>query len=75
MSGSVCLSKQSLDVAFLGGLMNTPCLFKACLNILLEEQVSEDKLVLVDGLLGDDKAQWPFNLVVQSKCFIDLHDS
>ena len=72
VSRSVRLCEHALDVAFFSRLMDGPSALKTILNILLEEQMSEDQLVLVDDLLGDDQAEWPLHVVFQSQCLIYL---
>ena len=72
---SISLRKHFLDVALLGRLMDAPCLLQTVLNVLLEEQVPEDKLILIYYLLGDDQAQGPLHLALEGEGFVDLHSS
>ena len=67
MAGPVRLRKVFLDVAFLSRLMNTPCSFQTGLNILLKEKMSENKLILVDGLLRYDESEGPPDLVIEGE--------
>ena len=49
--GSVSLAEVFLDVALFSRLVDAPCSLEACLDVFLEQKVSEDQLVLVDCLL------------------------
>ena len=51
MPGSARLREKTLDVALFGCLVDAPRLLEACLNVLLKQQVSENKLVLVQRIL------------------------
>jgi hypothetical protein len=74
MTSSVGLREHALNFAFFGGLMDAPGFLERCLNILLEEEMSEYQLILVDRLLGDDQAQRPLHIVLESETLIHFHD-
>jgi len=67
------LLQRALHVTLLSRLVLKPHILEVLLNVLALQQVSEDQLVLVDGLLGDNQSQGPLHFVVQSECFVDFH--
>ena len=72
MTSSIRLGKHVLNIAFFGRLVDWPGSFKGVLNIFLEEQMPENKLILVDNFLADDQTERPLNIVFESQSFIDF---
>jgi len=62
-----------LHIALLSGLVLQPNLLEVLAHILTLQEVSEDQLVLVYRALRNDQCEWPFNLVVECECFVNLH--
>ena len=75
MTGPVRLREVFLDVAFLSRLVNAPRSFQTGLNIFLKEKMSENKLILVDGLLGYNETEWPLHIVVEGQRLVHFHHS